>query len=102
MAGYLDTAGALEYGVSKYGLRSLMTNLRHTEWMLNIRINFVGPWFVETRIMPGHAVAYLKACGAEFASVEDAASAMLRIVVDTSINGMEFNHSWTSISSGKN
>jgi NAD(P)-dependent dehydrogenase (short-subunit alcohol dehydrogenase family) len=46
LAGYLDLPGAVQYGFTKFGLRSVMRNLRQTEYNHGIRVNYIGPWWV--------------------------------------------------------
>ena len=87
LAGYLDLPGALQYSFTKFGLRGIMRDLRVTEHAHNIRVNFIGPWFIKTKILSKESVDFLTNGGFEFATVEDAATAMMKIVSDTSING---------------
>jgi NAD(P)-dependent dehydrogenase (short-subunit alcohol dehydrogenase family) len=46
LAGYLDLPGAVQYIASKFGLRGIMRSLRRTEHAHNIRVNYIGPWYV--------------------------------------------------------
>ncbi|RMZ90138.1 hypothetical protein DV736_g2647, partial [Chaetothyriales sp. CBS 134916] len=87
LAGYIDLKGALQYSFTKYGLRSLMKNLRHTELEHGIRVNFIGPWFIKTNILGGGIAERLVEAGFEFATLEDTATAMLKLASDPSING---------------
>ncbi|RMZ79197.1 hypothetical protein DV738_g3484, partial [Chaetothyriales sp. CBS 135597] len=86
MAGYVDLKAAIQYSFAKYGLRAVMKNLRHTEPAHGIRINFIGPWFVKTRILGGGIAERLAEAGFEFAELEDTATAMLKVASDPSIN----------------
>ena len=47
LAGYLDLPGALQYASSKFALRGIMRSLRRTEHVHNIRVNYIGPWYVD-------------------------------------------------------
>ncbi|KAK5045413.1 hypothetical protein LTR84_009277 [Exophiala bonariae] len=90
LAGYLDLAGALQYTASKFGLRGIMRDLRRTEHQHNIRVNYIGPWFIKTKIMSEAVVGYLEKTGVEFAAVEDSAAAALRIITDPKVSGRSF------------
>ena len=46
LAGYLDLPGAPEYSATKFAMRGIMRDLRRTEWQHNIRVNYIGPWYV--------------------------------------------------------
>lgn len=48
----------------------------------------VGCRFIETKIMSEAVLDHLKNANTQFATVDDAASALLRIVADKSIHGM--------------
>ncbi|RMZ80443.1 hypothetical protein DV737_g3000, partial [Chaetothyriales sp. CBS 132003] len=87
LAGYVDLKGSLQYSFTKYGLRSLMKNMRHTEPAHGIRVNYIGPWFVKTNILGRGIAERLEEAGFEFATLEDTATAMLKIASDPSING---------------
>lgn len=52
LAGYLDLPGAPQYSASKYGLRGIMKDLRRTEHAHNIRVNYIGPWYVVEHFAP--------------------------------------------------
>lgn len=90
LAGYLDLPGAIQYTASKFGLRGMMRALRKTEHAHNIRVNYIGPWFVETKILSKQAVQHLTSQGISFATVEDAGQCLIRIVSDPSVNGRAF------------
>src|SRR6201992_1956853 len=59
LAGYLDLAGAVQYIASKFGLRGVFRSLRQTEHKHNIRVNYIGPWFVKTKILSDQVVTHL-------------------------------------------
>ncbi|KIW71882.1 hypothetical protein PV04_00111 [Phialophora macrospora] len=90
LAGYLDLPGAVQYIASKFGLRGIMRSLRRTEHAHNIRVNYIGPWFVETKILSKPVVEHLTSRGISFATVEDAGQCLMRIVSDPSVNGRAF------------
>lgn len=87
LAGYLDLPGALQYNVSKWGMRGLVNNLRRTGWQAGVRVNLIAPWFIATPIMTKESVSHIKGLGVEFALEEDAASAVVRVACDKHING---------------
>ncbi|EHY52470.1 hypothetical protein ABEF95_014906 [Exophiala dermatitidis] len=87
LAGYVGLPGAPQYQASKYGLRGVFKSLRLTEWQHSIRVGYIAPWFIETKIMSEAVLDHLKNANTQFATVDDAASALLRIVADKSIHG---------------
>jgi NAD(P)-dependent dehydrogenase (short-subunit alcohol dehydrogenase family) len=48
IAGYVDLPGAMQYQVSKYGGRGLMTCTRQTTGANGVRVNTICPWYVST------------------------------------------------------
>lgn len=53
LAGYLDLPGAIQYSSSKWGLRGIMRVLRRSESQHNIRVNYIGPWYVIKQVEMG-------------------------------------------------
>jgi len=90
LAGYLDLPGALQYSAAKFGLRGMMRDLRRTEHVHNIRVNYIGPWFIPTKILSKAAIDHISGRGIEFATVDDAAQCLMRIVSDPEVNGRAF------------
>jgi len=90
LAGYLDLPGAIQYGASKFGLRGIYRSLRRTEHAHNIRVAYIGPWFIHTKILSDQVAEFLTNKGIEFATVEDAGQCLMRIVSDTTVNGRAF------------
>lgn len=90
LAGYLDLPGAIQYGASKYGLRGIMKNLRVTEHEHNIRVNYIAPWFIRTKIMSDTVIKFLEGRNVEFAAVDDSAGAILRMITDPKVTGRSF------------
>ncbi|KAF9888862.1 hypothetical protein FE257_008231 [Aspergillus nanangensis] len=86
--GYIDTQGSSVYSAAKHGVRGLMTCLRRKGV---VRVNCLAPWYVATGILPDtfvhNASSHLKAKGLDWATTDDAASAVMRLITDTSING---------------
>ncbi|RMZ84789.1 hypothetical protein DV737_g959, partial [Chaetothyriales sp. CBS 132003] len=87
LAGYVDLRGAPQYAFSKYGSRGLMKSLRRTEHVHNIRVNYVAPAYIKTPLLSAAVVEHLEKAGTEFATLEDAARAVLKLASDSSING---------------
>ena len=87
LAGYLELPGALQYNFTKFGLRGVMRDLRITEGEHNTRVNYIAPWFIKTKIMNDEYANHLASQGIEFATVENAAKAMMRFVCDSTVNG---------------
>ncbi|KIX07556.1 uncharacterized protein Z518_02209 [Rhinocladiella mackenziei CBS 650.93] len=90
LAGYLDLAGVVQYASAKYGLRGVMRALRRSEWQHNIRVAYIAPWFIHTKILSEAVVEFLAKANVEYAKVEDAAAAVMRIVSDPGITGRSF------------
>ncbi|KAF1809091.1 NAD(P)-binding protein [Eremomyces bilateralis CBS 781.70] len=80
LAGYLDLPGATQYNAYKFGVRGFLCNLRKSDLS---RVNLLAPWFIPTPIIPDTVKplmeANLKRLGSEFAHVEDAVKACLRL-----------------------
>jgi NAD(P)-dependent dehydrogenase (short-subunit alcohol dehydrogenase family) len=87
IAGYGDQQGTPQYSAAKWALRGLMRGLRRTAWQHNTRVAYIAPWAVRTRILSPAIVAHVEKLGMEFATVEDAASAVMRIACDSRISG---------------
>jgi len=90
LAGFIGLPGALQYQSSKYGLRGMLRSLRLSEWQHNIRVNYIAPWFIQTKILSNAVVEHLKQGNMEFATVEDSAVALMKFASDTSIAGRAF------------
>jgi len=90
LAGFLGLPGALQYNGAKYGLRGMFRSLRISEWQNNIRVAYIAPWFIQTKILSATVVDHLKKANTEFAEVEDCAVALMRIVSDPNIAGRAF------------
>ena len=86
--GYIDTQGSSIYSATKHGVRGIMTCLRRKGL---VRVNCLAPWFIATPIMPKSFIestgAQFRAKGVDFATTDDAVTAMARLATDTFING---------------
>ncbi|OAG38537.1 hypothetical protein AYO21_07197 [Fonsecaea monophora] len=86
-AAYVDQPGTPQYSASKFGVRGLMRSLRRTSWMQDVRVNFLCPWFTKTPIMSEEVIQRLEKLNLDFATLEDAGRAALRIASDKTMNG---------------
>ncbi|KIV99232.1 uncharacterized protein PV09_09096 [Verruconis gallopava] len=88
LAGYLDLPGATQYNASKYSVRGMLCNLRKSDLA---RCNLLAPWAIPTPIIPDEVKpimeANMKSRGSDWAHLEDAVKACLRLAADDSING---------------
>ncbi|OAP57926.1 hypothetical protein AYL99_08664 [Fonsecaea erecta] len=86
--GYIDTQGSSVYSAAKHGVRGLMTCLRRKGLL---RVNCIAPWFVATPILPEsfiqNAGSQFRGMGVDFATTDDAVTAVFRLITDSSING---------------
>ncbi len=103
IAAYLTQPGSPQYMAAKFGKRGLMRCLRETSLRHGTRINSIAPWYCDHQLLHNlhpltryrfvrtgmnDAIAdKIAAKGVIFAQVEDAASAMLKIVSDETIHG---------------
>ena len=87
LAAYLDLPGAIQYNVSKFGMRGMVDCLRRTGWQTGVRVNLIAPWFIATPILSKEAVSHIAGLGVEFASEGDAAAAVVRVACDKGVNG---------------
>jgi NAD(P)-dependent dehydrogenase (short-subunit alcohol dehydrogenase family) len=88
LAGYLAVPAATQYSVSKYGVRGLMVQMRIAD---RCRVNLIAPWFIATAIMSTEVKERisrtLQSQNSDFADIDDAAKAVLRVAADDQING---------------
>lgn len=88
LAGYLDLPGATQYNGSKYGVRGFFCSLRKSDLA---RCNLLAPWAIPTPIIPDevkpHMEAGMKSRGSDWAVLDDAVKACLRLAADDGING---------------
>ncbi|KIW91697.1 uncharacterized protein Z519_07665 [Cladophialophora bantiana CBS 173.52] len=90
MAGYLDMPGSVLYAASKFGLRGAMTSLRYTGPQHKTRVNLIAPWFIYTGMIPEQFTDLIASKGIVWASIQDAAGALVNIISDTGINSRTF------------
>ncbi|KIW98249.1 uncharacterized protein Z519_01833 [Cladophialophora bantiana CBS 173.52] len=85
---YLDTYGAVGYGLSKHAVRGLMGVLRRRGLM---RVNMLAPWYTHSKVNTPEFNKVLEGLfasqGLSFARVEDAVKAVMRIATDPTLNG---------------
>lgn len=87
VAGYSDLMGVSQYSFSKFGVRGLFVTLRKSEIAHGIRVNLIAPWYIKTAILSETSEEAIDKSGAGFATAEDAATALMRIVSDDEIIG---------------
>jgi len=87
LAGYVDQPGSPQYNASKFGLRGTMRCLRRTSLQHGTRVNYIAPWYIKTDIISDAVAARITAKGAAFASIDDAAEALMRAACDTNVCG---------------
>ncbi|ETI26510.1 hypothetical protein G647_03287 [Cladophialophora carrionii CBS 160.54] len=87
LAGYVDQPGSPQYNASKFGLRGTMRCLRRTALQHGTRINYIAPWYIKTDIISDAVAKRITDKGAVFASIDDAAEALVRIASDTTVHG---------------
>ncbi|KAK4498657.1 hypothetical protein PRZ48_009167 [Zasmidium cellare] len=87
MAAYLDYTKSLQYPVSKAGVRNIMKCLRRSTWKQAVRVNAVAPSFLDTGMVAPDVKAKLQSFGVEFAALDDAVKAVMKISTDVSVNG---------------
>jgi 5'-hydroxyaverantin dehydrogenase len=86
LAGYCGAEGSVEYTTTKYGVRGLLRGLRKQLAGMNVRLNAVAPFYVETP-MTEQAVPVLKQLGIPIASTEHVTEAVARLSTDENAYG---------------
>ncbi|RFU28545.1 hypothetical protein B7463_g7791, partial [Scytalidium lignicola] len=90
---YLDTYGAVSYGLTKHGVRGLMGVLRRRGVM---RVNMLAPWYTASTVNTPEFQKALEELFASqalsFARVEDAIKVIMRIATDPTLNGRAFSN----------
>jgi 5'-hydroxyaverantin dehydrogenase len=81
LAGYCGAEGSVEYTTTKYGVRGLLRGLRKQLTGMNVRLNAVAPFYVETP-MTEQAVPVLKQLGIPVAPIEHVTEAVARLATD--------------------
>lgn len=86
LAGYCGAEGSVEYTTTKYGVRGLLRGLRKQLAGMNVRLNAVSPFYVETP-MTKDAVPVLKGLGIPIAPVKYVTEAVVRLATDEDAYG---------------
>ncbi|KAM0161075.1 hypothetical protein ACHAPG_002553 [Botrytis cinerea] len=86
-AAFLDCPRGPVYQSTKWAARGIMHSLRRTAFYHGSRVNVISPWYVKTSILSAEAFAHVEKSGVQFAEAEHAASCLLRILSDRTING---------------
>lgn len=77
-AGFSFLPGVPEYVTSKHGVTGLFRALRGLSYRQGVRVNMLCPYFVDTPILPGRAVALMSGNG--IGRLDDAVDAATRLV----------------------
>lgn len=88
LAGYCGAEGSVEYTTTKFGVRGLLRGLRKQLAGMNVRLNAVAPFYVETP-MTAHAVPVLKQLGIPIAPADLVTEAVARLATDETAFGEE-------------
>ncbi|KIW92194.1 uncharacterized protein Z519_07178 [Cladophialophora bantiana CBS 173.52] len=93
LAAYADMPNSSDYNASKFAVRGLFRGLRHTTAALNVRVNLLAPYWINTPLVqsalpvlasrgvtPGH--------GMTWASIDHVVDAMVRSATDPSVGGV--------------
>lgn len=86
-ASYLDGPRSPQYAATKWAMRGIMHSLRQTSHFHRTRVNMISPWYIKTSILTQEQFEHVTSAGVQFAELEDAQAALLRLLSDTSING---------------
>ena len=97
LAGYHCVPGAVEYTVSKYGVRGLLKSLRSKTRAANLRLNTIAPTYIETPLLSPDMVTGLKSTGVQFAEAKTAVDAMMILAIHNDIHGCHPSLSFLSL-----
>ena len=86
LAGYSGAELSTEYTVAKWGIRGLLRGARKQLASLNVRLNLVAPFFVDTPLT-AHLVPTFKEMGVALAALAQVTEAVARLATDESAWG---------------
>jgi 5'-hydroxyaverantin dehydrogenase len=86
LAGYCGAEGSVEYTTTKFGVRGLLRGLRKQLAGMNVRLNAVAPFYVDTP-MTEQAIPVLRQLGIPVATVEHVTEAVARLATDENAYG---------------
>jgi 5'-hydroxyaverantin dehydrogenase len=89
LAGYCGAEGSVEYTTTKFGIRGLLRGLRKQLAGMNVRLNAVAPFYVDTP-MTEQAIPVLRQLGIPVATAEHVTEAVARLATDESAYGEFF------------
>ena len=92
LAGYTGAEGSVEYTTTKFGIRGLLRGMRKQLAGMNVRLNAVCPFYVDTP-MTGHAIPVLQQLGIPVTAVGQVVEAVARLATDESAYGECFSPS---------
>ncbi len=86
LASYCGAEGSVEYTCSKFGVRGLLRGLRKQLAGMNVRLNAVAPFYVDTP-MTEQAIPVLRQLGIPVATAEHVTEAVARLATDEKAYG---------------
>ena len=89
LAGYCGAEGSVEYTTTKFGVRGLLRGLRKQLAGMNVRLNAVAPFYVETP-MTAQIVPVIKQLGIPIAPQEYVTEAVARLATDQGAYGKSY------------
>ena len=87
LAGYHCIPSAVEYTISKYGVRGLIKSIRSETRAAKLRLNVIVPTWIETPLLPPDLVTWLKSIGVQFADGKTAVDAIMVLATHNDIHG---------------
>ncbi|TKX20810.1 5'-hydroxyaverantin dehydrogenase-like protein 3 [Elsinoe australis] len=89
IAGYLTQSLLTDYAASKYGVRAIWKSLRFQDEALGFgfRTNLVAPGFIDTPLVTPQMTQELQKMGCPIGTVDEVTAAVVRLLVDESIDG---------------
>ncbi|KAI9658027.1 MAG: hypothetical protein M1821_002687 [Bathelium mastoideum] len=86
LASYLEIPPMADYSATKFGVRGLWKTIRREMREMGMRTNLIAPTFMPTQVIANVSPA-LERLGAKLAKVENAVSAVVRVITDEEIDG---------------
>jgi len=95
MAGYSDMPTNTDYNASKFGVRGIFRGLRHTTGPLNVRVNLMAPFWVNTPLVQPKmkemaAAGIAPGKGLTWCDIDDVVSVATKCATDPNTSGRAF------------
>ncbi|KIW47732.1 uncharacterized protein PV06_00397 [Exophiala oligosperma] len=95
LAGYSDMPGNTDYNAAKFGVRGIFRGLRHTTSSMNVRVNLVAPFWIDTplvhtKLVEMASLGITPGSGFSFASVNDCVNVATTFATDATISGRAY------------